>query len=410
MAAIFSLVGGAHPTIVKQSLGIIGASTRAAAASAVRAGFQPLAADLFADADLRRIATATRISPYPEGFVDWLRVVEPPAWMYTGALENHPELVDQLAWIAPLWGNSGDVLTRVRSPWELARALENAGLLFPETRKSAKGLPHNGNWLVKTYRGASGSGVRPLELAIPFGEASDEVYQQTIAGLPCAAVYVATSGAAKLLGITRQFIGEVWLGAHGYQYAGSIGPWTVSYTAENTLERIGDVLAEEFELTGLFGVDFILDGEQVWTVEVNPRYTASVEIVERFSGTSAIEAHVAACGGSSTTKPADRFFAPTEGVVPAATGTDATSHSRLHAKAILFARRDFVITQSFADDAHSEALRTPWPTLADVSPAGTPIDKGRPILTIFAAGATPAGVERQLRDRVVEIEDKLYID
>ena len=117
------------PTLhVSQPLAIVGASTRSAAASAVRAGFQPITADLFADADLRAIATATRISPYPEGLVDWFRAVEPPAWMYTGALENHPELVDQLAWIAPLWGNPGDVLARVRSPWELAKALSDAGL------------------------------------------------------------------------------------------------------------------------------------------------------------------------------------------------------------------------------------------------------------------------------------------
>ena len=126
---------------MNQPLAIVGASTRSAAASALRAGFQPLAADLFADADLRRIATATRIRPYPEGLLDWLRAIEPAAWMYTGALENYPDLVDQMAWIAPLLGNPGDVLTRVRSPWELAAALQRAGLLFPETRASPDGLP-----------------------------------------------------------------------------------------------------------------------------------------------------------------------------------------------------------------------------------------------------------------------------
>src|SRR3954449_4284656 len=146
----------------RSPLAIVGASTRSAAASALRAGFQPLAADLFADADLRKIATATRISPYPDGFVDWVRTIEPPAWMYTGALENHPGLVDQLAWVAPLWGNPGDVLARVRSPWELSDALANAGLLFPEIRRDAKGLTHDGSWLMKTYSGASGSGVRGL--------------------------------------------------------------------------------------------------------------------------------------------------------------------------------------------------------------------------------------------------------
>jgi len=80
--------------------------------------------------------------------------------MYTGALENYPELVDQMAWIAPLLGNPGDVLARIRSPWELGDVLRGAGLLFPETAGGRR-LPAM-EVLAKTYNGASGSGVRVL--------------------------------------------------------------------------------------------------------------------------------------------------------------------------------------------------------------------------------------------------------
>jgi predicted ATP-grasp superfamily ATP-dependent carboligase len=379
---------------VKQPLAIVGASTRSAAASAVRAGFHPLAADLFADADLQRIATTTRIRPYPEGFLDWMRTVEPPSWMYTGALENYPELVDQMAWIAPLLGNPGDVLARVRSPWELSDSLRGAGLLFPETRASAEGLPIDGSWLAKTYNGASGSGVRI------FGgkEISTEqvCYQKRIDGTPCAAVYVAADRNAQLLGITRQIIGEPWLRARGFQYAGSIGPWPVAEATRATLGHLGNVLSEQFELAGLFGVDFILDGEQVWTVEVNPRYTASVEIVERCTGVRAIEAHVAACG--------DLTF-------DSGRADDSPSRdvANCHGKATLFATRDVVISQEFADYSVAESLRSPWPMLGDVSAAGTPIENGRPVLTIFASGTSVTDVVQRLRERVVEVERRLYI-
>jgi len=397
------------------SLAIVGASTRSAAASAVRAGFKPIAADLFADADLRRIATATRISPYPEGFVDWLRAVEPPAWMYTGALENHPELIDQMAWIAPLWGNPGDVLARVRSPWELSNALAAAGLLFPETRATPAGLPLDGSWLAKTYHGASGSGVRAWgeEPGARSEERVDSLRapssllpaccQRRITGTPCAAVFVAAGGTATLLGVTRQLIGEAWLGAHGFQYAGSIGPWPIADGTQATLVRLGNVLAERFELMGLFGVDFILAGEEVWTLEVNPRYTASVEIVERFSGTSAIAAHAAACGSQPSTQRA--------GASPPPIGAEdgpARAQSRACGKATLFARRDLVLSEPFYEHAMTEALRTPWPMLADVSPAGTPIETGRPILTIFAAANSVDAVESRLRERVSEMEQ--FID
>jgi predicted ATP-grasp superfamily ATP-dependent carboligase len=379
---------------VKQPLAIVGASTRSAAASAVRAGFHPLAADLFADADLQRIATTTRIRPYPEGFLDWMRTVEPPGWMYTGALENYPELVDQMAWIAPLLGNPGEVLARVRSPWELSDSLRSAGLLFPETRASAEGLPIDGSWLAKTYNGASGSGVRV------FGgneNATDQAcYQKRIDGTPCAAVYVASQGEAQLLGVTRQIIGEPWLRARGFQYAGSIGPWPISESTRATLVRLGNVLSAQFELAGLFGVDFVLDSEQVWTVEVNPRYTASVEIVERCTGARAIEAHVAACGDLT-------FDSGRADDSPTCDGANC------HGKATLFVNRDVVISQEFADYSIAESLRSPWPMLGDVSAAGTPIENGRPVLTIFASGTSVAEVERRLRERVVEVERRLYI-
>jgi predicted ATP-grasp superfamily ATP-dependent carboligase len=396
------------PIHTPPSIAIVGASTRSAAASALRAGFQPIAADLFADADLRAIATATRISPYPEGLLDWLRAVEPPAWMYTGALENYPELVDQMAWIAPLWGNPGDVLTRVRSPWELAKALGEAGLLFPDTRESPDGLPHDGSWLAKTYQGASGSGVRVWDeergaRSEVNPDSAPACFQKRIDGPPCAAVFVATDGAARLFGVTRQLVGEPWLGAHGFQYAGSIGPWPITDATQMTLICLGNVLADQFELIGLFGVDFILDGEQVWTLEVNPRYTASVEIVERFSGLSAIAAHAAACGSRPNTQRAGASSPPI-----GAKDAPARVKSLACGKATLFARRDCIISDQFFEHALSEALRTPWPTLADVSPAGTPIDAGRPILTVFAEADCAEVVENRLRERVAEIEQVVY--
>jgi predicted ATP-grasp superfamily ATP-dependent carboligase len=398
---------------VKQPLAIVGASTRSAAASAVRAGFQPLAADLFGDVDLQRIATTTRIRPYPEGFLDWMRAVEPPGWMYTGALENYPELVDQMAWIAPLLGNPGDVLARVRSPWELCDSLRGAGLLFPETRASAEGLPIDGSWLVKTYNGASGSGVRVLSQKPGAGsgeqiEADKHCFQKRIGGTPCAAVYIAAEGEAQLLGVTRQIIGEPWLHSHGFQYAGSIGPWPVSAGAHATLGRLGNVLSDQFELSGLFGVDFMLDGEEVWTVEVNPRYTASVEIVERCTGVRAIAAHVAACGGSSGKLERAEASSSTVGAED-----DPARYARYgsgyHGKATLFATRDVVISKEFADYSIGESLRSPWPTLGDASGPGTPIDNGRPVLTMFASGTSIAEVEHRLRESVVEVEHRLYI-
>jgi predicted ATP-grasp superfamily ATP-dependent carboligase len=225
---------------------------------------------------------------------------------------------------------------------------------------------------------------------------STRCYQKRILGIPCAAVFVGLGGGAMLLGVTRQLIGEDWLGAHGFQYAGSIGPWPFHEQALEDITHVGGAVASHFELLGLFGVDFILKGRNVWPLEVNPRYTASVEVVERFTGIPALAAHKLACVGSQDVytfiNSADR------------------SHSlpTCHGKATLFARRDITISRHFAEMALREALVTPWPTLADVPPVETPIAAGRPIITVFAAGQNVDEVEQRLRSRVADLEQQIY--
>jgi predicted ATP-grasp superfamily ATP-dependent carboligase len=390
-------------------IAIVGASVRAAAASAVRAGFQVTAADLFADDDLRTVAQATKIGQYPGELLSWLRALEPKpaAWMYTGALENHPELVDAMAAVAPLLGNRGEVLQQVRSPWRLAEVLMEAGLLFPETRVSPDGLPCDGSWLTKTGRGASGSGVRALtktrrqgdketrrqETTLSPSRAPYLVYQRRVAGTPCSAVFVADGGTATLLGVVRQLVGEDWLGAGEFQYCGAIGPYPLAAETLSRIAGIGNVLAERLDLAGLFGVDLIIDGGQVWTIEVNPRYTASTEIVERATGIGAIAAHAAACRRHRW--------------------SSAISHrvKVIYGKAILFAKRPVAISSAFADWARNETLRNArWPSIADVSPLGTEIDTGRPVITLFADGTTVDQVTANLKLRVAIIQERLYVD
>ena len=114
------------------SLSILGASVRSAAQSARRSGFIPCGADLFADHDLQRACAATiRVSDYPHQLIDALKQLPSGPWMYTGGLENHPKIIDQIASTQTLLGNPGAVLCRVRDPWELSAVLTSHGLSSP---------------------------------------------------------------------------------------------------------------------------------------------------------------------------------------------------------------------------------------------------------------------------------------
>ena len=95
---------------------ILGASARAAIHSARRAGLTPHAADLFADRDATAYATVRKcdLADYPDGLERLADTFPPMPWLYTGGLENHPELVDRVAAKRPLWGNCSAVLRGVR--------------------------------------------------------------------------------------------------------------------------------------------------------------------------------------------------------------------------------------------------------------------------------------------------------
>src|SRR5437660_22838 len=107
---------------------LIGASTRAAAMSARRAGWTPWCADLFADADLQPIATVHKVSveAYPQGLFDALANAPHAPLIYTGALENRPDLIARID--RPLWGNPPEVLRAIRSPSRWTQCLHARGV------------------------------------------------------------------------------------------------------------------------------------------------------------------------------------------------------------------------------------------------------------------------------------------
>ncbi|MEX0936343.1 MAG: ATP-grasp domain-containing protein [Pirellulales bacterium] len=372
------------------SIAIIGASARAAAQSARRAGLSPWAADLFADVDLRACCPATRIDRYPHQFVSALAAAPPGPWMYVGGLENHPELVDQMARQRPLLGVAGQSLRRVRDPFELAAVVRQTGCRYPESRLAPNDVPTDGTWLVKPRHGSGGIGVLPWHGSRQTLPDKPSYWQARIDGLPAAAVYVAAGGRARLLGVTQQLIGPAWCGTGGFRYAGSLGPLTLENQVRQRLDGLGDCLSEAFELVGLVGVDLVLTPSDVWVVEVNPRYTASVEVLERATAVSAIAHHLAAC---------------CQGILPTpASMPGSTPESRKWGKAIVFASHSATVPEWLVRYAMANPPRRSWPPAADVPHAGTQIAKYHPIMTVFAAGTTLAAVEDRLRRRVAHTQ------
>jgi predicted ATP-grasp superfamily ATP-dependent carboligase len=321
-------------------------------------------------------------------------------WIYTGGLENYPQLIERLALLRPLYGNGADTLRRVRDPWQVAVALDQHGLARPVLASDPDRLPVDGTWLRKRRRSAGG-----LQVSVWRGDDSamtdtacetsaDYYYQQHIEGLPCSAIYVAAGGQMVLVGVTEQLLGGAWAGqckseptrADDFRYAGSTGPLPLDDALRDRFRQIGQALAAEFPLVGLFGVDCILADQVPWPIEVNPRYTASIEIIERASGVPLIGWHVEACCSGRL----PMSLVPADG--------------QFWGKAILFARQDLVIGDALSDYVAATPQRDAFPLFADIPTTGCPLSAGQPILTVFACGESLEEVRRELRSRQAETE------
>lgn len=375
---------------------ILGASTRAAAHSALRGGLRPMCVDLFGDADLRSAVEVVTIDDYPAGLPAIVERLPECLWMYTGGLENHPRIVSRLAEARPIAGNGPGVLAWIRDPWWLSSQLGEADLPVLEIWPAGEISPsRDGRWLRKPIRGAGGRGICVWDATSPtLGE--PHYFQRRVDGFSYSALFVARSDreetvSADILGVTRQLVGLADVFAPPFAWCGSVTPTGLPAITIDTMCRIGERLAANAGLRGLFGCDFIVEGNVPLLTEVNPRYTAAMELLDYQLQTSLVAQHIAACGlklpppvpgrgpgwGEKTT---------VDIAVAQSTSNRSRAPDRVLAKLVLFSDRDFIA----ADATHllGEPCETRLPFVADLPNPGQRIPAGFPVCTLFAEEPT----------------------
>jgi predicted ATP-grasp superfamily ATP-dependent carboligase len=260
--------------------------------------------------------------------------------------------------------------------------------------------------LLKPINGAAGRGICVWNRAAQFSKTINEPYffQRFACGSPMSALFLAMRDKTELIGISRQLIGELWQGASPFGYCGSIGPIEPAEALKHNVQRIGNVLAVEYRLRGLFGVDLVFDGERVWPVEINPRYTASVELFELAGEVSLLDWHGWACAEfetesvCSTSSAGARFCRPDLQTTLRAMQTIG--------KAILYAEEDFIMPNVL--EFPQSHLPGPLPWLADIPTAGTKILSRHPICTVFATAKSEKECCKKLKQNVRSVRDRIF--
>ncbi|MGM0386483.1 MAG: ATP-grasp domain-containing protein, partial [Actinomycetota bacterium] len=308
----------------------------------------------------------------PEALAKASRRLDVEAVAYTSNLENHAEIVQDLAQGRILLGNEPSTLRQVRD-WRTLRAFcRQADIPFPATLLPGEegAADPSGRWLRKPIRSGGGGGIRPWD-GDPLDD--DHLLQATVHGRPASAAFAADGERSVVLGLTEQLIGREELGARGYAWCGNILPLALGSDDEaravlHEVERTTRQLTRRYGLRGVNGIDLVVaDGPtgrpRPTLVEVNPRYTASMELVERAYGLSAFHAHVRAC----------------EGELPAFSLDERLDEERFYGKGIVYAEEDVVVPNTSAWRRQGRR---------DVPFSGERISAGHPICTVIAEGET----------------------
>lgn len=338
---------------------LAGLSVRMLAEAAARAGWRPLAVDLFGDADLAAAAADHRVvggrideGPDVEETLAALEALAAPPRRPVGLVlgsgfESRPEVVLRLSGRLPLLGSDADAVAGVKDPLSLAAVLARLGVPHPEVQTAAPADP--AGWLVKRAGAAGGGHVRPAEGA---RARAGDYWQRRVDGRALSAAFLADGRGAAVLAFCATRADPTT--AMPYRFGGVVGPVDAGPFAGEIAAAL-DQVAAGFLLRGLCGADLVVADGAWWLIEINPRPTAALEPLDRGSP-ALFGLHVAAAaGGLAPWRPPER---------PAGT-------------AVVFARRRLTVRDVAMPD---------W--IADRPAAGAEVPEGAPICSVRAEGAS----------------------
>ena len=306
----------------------IGVDVVRLAVSAKKAGYEVFAADYFGDQDLERVclkglsiveqrpgATCGRMGTdfeaepllhFAKELADKNQI---DGVLLSSGLDDSHSVLCELNDLIPMLGNQPDVIKRVRNKTDFFRELRRLGIHHPETvivesfeeaKKEGKDIGYP--VLVKPSRGFAGVGIRKAgdlnELKHAFKDASviDEkvVVQEYISGIHASMSLISSTKETMILTLNAQLQGLVGVGQREpFGYCGNVVPLVTTRIVVEKCKTISERITSHFGLVGSNGVDLVVSNEgEPYVVEVNPRFQATLECVERVLRLNVVEAQV----------------------------------------------------------------------------------------------------------------------
>jgi predicted ATP-grasp superfamily ATP-dependent carboligase len=239
-------------------------------------------------------------------------------------------------------------------------------------------------WLEKDANGTGGMHIRhAAQWHATDASRGGRYFQRQQPGRSMSALFIADTRKATIIGFNEQLI--VSHGGQPFVYGGAIGPVDVPDPVRQQITVAVNAIVSRTRLKGLNSLDFIVDGERCFVLEVNARPSATMSLYERGSNRSLLSLHVRACAGAS---------------LDVDMSSAAAQTASLCGEQIVFADRDRTVSPEFVQ----RALNLGW--CHDIPVTGSFIAAGAPLCSVSAVcahGTQTATVRAELAARAATI-------
>lgn len=287
-------------------------------------------------------------------------------------IEIFSPLLSQLPKNITYIGNTIDTIGKIKNPQQFFSLLSQHNLPYPITSfippKTDK------NWLFKKELGFGGSHIIPLDHR---SSDKDGYFQHCIIGESGSVLFFSNGQNSQLVSINKQTVCNHK--TTPFQLAAIETPFAISSKNLQLLQTAINIISQETNLRGLNSLDFIIDdNDQLFILEINPRPSASCELV---NDELLFVHHLKACLGT----------------LPKRTWTTSAHSAGLY---YLYAPQTLTVPSNMD-----------WPQQShDLPSAGTLIERHQPICTLIISGIDNEHCRQQQRSLSQKIIQQLVIN
>ncbi len=372
-----------------ETIVIAAISSRTYVQAAVGAGYKVIALDAFADVDTKALACKVIQIDIKDGQFDARQVLSAldklkqhqailnncVGFAYGAGFEAQPDLLNKIALILPIIGNNADVIAQCKQPQSFFALCEQLAMPYPKTlvQKPSNTL----GWLQKTVGASGGEHIKtllPLNLkplnSLDFPLTQNVYYQQKQAGMPVSCLFLADGRKALILGFNEQWCSPTLLSP--YRFGGAVSQVNLPEIVQHQLLAFVAAITEKLALKGLNSCDCIVQDDDVYMLEINPRLSASVGLYAAKRG-NLFASHVAAFLGPLTDWPV----------------VDQQSRA---------------MQIIYANQVAKVPLDMDWPEyVCDIPQTNSVIPKGMPICSVTAEARTAKLAKQKVLDRAASL-------